>query len=118
LGLAIPDEDIPNVVPDLTSAEKVILGLVSHGLSNEQIVAATSPYVSENAVKRLLTGAGDQLMEVRGLADQRRDAALTTTLAFEQEVFSVQPDLAMSPEFLISGMRHLLDPGHEFVPIP
>ena len=115
LGLALPDEDIPDVTPELTPTTKLIVGLVSHGLSNAEIVDATQPWVSESAVKRALRSAGDELRLVRGMLSTRRGATLTVTLAFEQNVFSTEPDLVMSPGFLIPGMQRLLDPQHELV---
>ena len=115
LGLALPDEDISDITPELTPTSKIILGLVSHGLGNAEIVDATQPWLSENAIKRSLMSTGDELRLVRDMLGRRRDASLTVTLAFEQNVFSVQPDLVMPAGFLVAGMQRLLDPQHELV---
>lgn len=115
LGIATPDENVPEGSPNLTPTHKLVLGLVSHGLSNAGIVAATQPWLSDNAVKRTMIVVGDELRLASGMVGGRRDAALTVSLAFEQEVFGTHRDKVMSPDFLIPGMQRLLDPEHELI---
>jgi DNA-binding NarL/FixJ family response regulator len=113
LGIAVPDEEMPSLVPDLTPTETVVLGLVSHGLAGQQIVEATRRLLSGGAVKRALMSASDGLGAT--IPGTRRDDVRTVTAAFERGLFSLTyPDLVMSPEFLVPGMQRLLDPEHDF----